>query len=260
MELYFGHWGDKGPPVLILHGLFGSSRNWRSVGKRLAETCRVYAVDQRNHGQSSHTAEFDYSVLADDVVEFIDHHGIGPLAIVGHSMGGKVAATVALQSPDRVTHLVVVDIAPLRSSPETREVLDALVKTDVSTCASRQEVDQRLAVRVADARTRSFLLTNLERDRDEGFEWRINLASIEAHFDEIAGPIADRARFDGPALFVSGGRSEYLRSGDRTSIRRLFPRADFVEVEKAGHWVHADAPDRFVEILLEFLSRAPGSG
>ncbi len=260
VELYFERWGDTGPPVLILHGLFGSSRNWRSIGKRLAEKCRVYAIDQRNHGKSCHANALDYSVLADDVLEFVDRQGIGPLAVVGHSMGGKVAATVALESPSHVTHLVVVDIAPLRPSTETRTILDALLRTDVSKCASRQEVDGRLAVMVADARTRNFLLTNLERDRDGALAWRMNLAAIEAHYEEIAAPIATRATFGGPALFVNGGRSEHLRSTDRTPIRELLPGAEFVEVEEAGHWVHADAPDRFVAVVLAFLSRSPRSG
>jgi esterase len=260
VELYFEHWGDSGPPVLILHGLFGSSRNWRTVAKRIAETCRVYAVDQRNHGKSSHARAFNYSVLADDVLEFIGGQDIKPLAVIGHSMGGKVAATVALQSPSCVTHLVVVDIAPLRRSAETRAVLDVLLTVDVSTCASRHEIDRRLASMVTDARTRSFLLTNVERDRDGTFTWRINVDAIDEHFDEIAAPIVGGSTFGGPALFVNGGKSEYLRSDDRTSIRKRFPRAEFVEIEEAGHWVHADAPDRFVASVLEFLNRTSPSG
>lgn len=260
MELYFEAWGDTGPPVLILHGLFGSSRNWRSVAKRLAEKHRVYAVDQRNHGKSSHTDSFNYSVLADDMLEFADRQGITPLAVIGHSMGGKVAAAAALESPKSVTHLVVVDIAPLRPSSESRVVLDALVRIDVSRCASRQEVDRHLASTLTDDRTRSFLLTNLERDRDGVFTWRMNLAAIDAHFDEIAAPIDGRLTFGGPALFISGGRSAYLRSDDRTLIRELFPRAEFVEIEGAGHWVHAEAPERFVAIVMEWLSRSSPTG
>ena len=255
MELYFERWGDTGPPLLILHGLFGSSRNWRSIGRRLAENRRVYAVDQRNHGKSFHTSALDYAVLADDVREFVDKHGIGPVAVVGHSMGGKVAATLALESPNRVTHLVVVDVTPLRRVTDARAALDALLSTNVSTCASRQEVDQRLAAMVPDARTRSFLLTNLERDEDGAFAWRVNLPAIDAHFDEIAAPIGARVTFEGPALFVNGGRSEHLRSTDRTSIREVFLRAEFVEVEEAGHWVHADAPETFVGVVGGFLSR-----
>jgi pimeloyl-ACP methyl ester carboxylesterase len=255
VELYFERWGDTGPPLLILHGLFGSSRNWRSISRRLAENRLVYTVDQRNHGKSCHASALDYAVLADDAREFIDKHGIGPVAVVGHSMGGKVAATLALESPNRVTHLVVVDIPPFRRATDTRTVLDAMLSANASTCASREEVDQRLVAMVPDARTRSFLLTNLERDQDGVFAWRVNLAAIDAHFDEIAAPIGARGTFEGPALFVSGGRSEQLRNSDRMSIRGSFPIAQFVEIKEAGHWVHADAPDRFFEVVVEFLSR-----
>lgn len=259
MELHFERFGH-GAPVVILHGLFGSSTNWRTIGKKLGEHYCVYAVDQRNHGRSPHADSLSYDALAADAHAFLDRHAIESAAVIGHSMGGKAAMKLALAEPDRVAALVVVDIAPARQSSDgLRPVLDALLAVDPSTCATRDEVDRKLAVHLEDDRLRQFLLMNVARAEDGGLRWRLNLPAIDAHFAELAGPIAADGVYDGPACFVRGGKSGYVRDEDRPEIVRLFPRASIVTIEGAGHWVHAEAPERFLEVVGEFLSRSVGS-
>jgi pimeloyl-ACP methyl ester carboxylesterase len=259
VELHFERFGH-GAPVLILHGLFGSSTNWRTVAKKLGEHYCVYAVDQRNHGRSPHADSLSYDELAADARVFLDRHGIESAAVLGHSMGGKAAMKLSLAEPDRVAALVVVDIAPARQSSDgLRPVLDALLAVDPSTCATRDEVDRKLAVHLADDRLRQFLLMNVARADDGSFRWRLNLPAIAAHFAELAGPIDCESVYAGPALFVRGEKSGYVRDADRPEIERLFPRASIVTIEGAGHWVHAEAPERFLEVVGEFLSRSVGS-
>lgn len=259
MELHFERFGH-GAPVLILHGLFGSSTNWRSVAKRLGEHYCVYAVDQRNHGRSPHADSLSYDDLAADAREFLDRHAIGSAAILGHSMGGKAAMKLALAEPDRVAALVVVDIAPAKQSADgLRPVLDALLAVDPAICATRDEVDRKLAAYLDDPRLRQFLLMNVARAEGGALRWRLNLAAIAAHFAELGGPIDAGTVYDHPALFVRGENSGYVRDADRPDIERLFPRSSVVTIEGAGHWVHAEAPERFLEVVGGFLSRWVGS-
>jgi esterase len=259
MELHFERFGH-GAPVLILHGLFGSSTNWRTVAKSLGECFCVYSVDQRNHGRSPHADSLSYDDLANDALAFLDRHAIGRAAIIGHSMGGKAAMKLSLSAASRVAALVVVDIAPARQSSDgLRPVLDALLAVDPSTCTTRDEVDRRLAVYIADGRLRQFLLMNVARDEGGELRWRLNLAAIAAHFSELAGPICSSGSYGGPALFVRGETSGYVRDADRPEIERMFPAASIVTIEGAGHWVHAEAPERFLEVVGGFLSRSVGS-
>lgn len=259
MELHFERFGH-GAPVLILHGLFGSSTNWRTIAKKLGEHYCVYAVDQRNHGRSPHADAFGYDELAADARAFLDRHGIESAVVIGHSMGGKGAMKLALADAARVAALVVVDIAPARQSADgLRPVLDALLAVDPSTCATREEVDGKLASYIDDARLRQFLLMNVARGEGGMLSWRLNLAAISAHFVELAGPIESRDVFLHPTLFVRGEKSNYVRDADRADIERLFPSASLVTIEGAGHWVHAEAPERFLEVVGAFLSRSVSS-
>jgi pimeloyl-ACP methyl ester carboxylesterase len=259
VELHFERYGH-GPPVLILHGLFGSSSNWRTVAKALGERYCVYAVDQRNHGRSPHADALGYGDLAADARDFLDRHGIESAAIVGHSMGGKVAMTLALADPGRVSALVIVDIAPARQSADgLRPVLDALLAVDPATCATREEVDRRLVTYLDDTRLRQFLLMNVARADGGELRWRLNLPAIAAHFAELAGPIDAGDAYGGPTLFVRGEKSGYVRDVDRPDIERLFPRASIVTIKDAGHWVHAEQPERFLEVVGGFLSRSLSS-
>jgi esterase len=252
--LAFADAGD-GPPVVILHGLFGSKRNWTSVAERLAQTRRVLSVDLRNHGDSPWSREHDYRALAEDVAELIGAEAGGPAAVIGHSMGGKVAMVLALTRPQLVDRIVAVDIPPARSAGTPIGFVRAMQAVPLERCSRRSDVDEALAEAVPDARVRQFLLTNLVR-RPDGFAWTVNLAAIERHFDDILDfpDLTAEPPFLKPALFLVGGRSAYVRPEHHAAIRRLFPAAEIAVVEQAGHWVHAEAPAAFLAEVQRFLA------
>ena len=239
-----------GPPVVILHGLLGSSSNWRSIARRLAEHQRVFCLDLRNHGDSPHVDDMSYPLMADDVRAFMDSHAIESAVIIGHSMGGKTAMRLALDSPRRIDRLVVVDIAPTVSDHDHVPVLHAMASLDTTRIARRSDAERMLEAKIPDAGMRSFLLQNLAVT-PQGFAWRINLEAIERSLPALLDfPLEpDTPPFDGPALFVRGAQSDYVRARDEPTIRRLFPRAEIATVEGAGHWVHSEQPARFLEAL-----------
>ena len=239
-----------GPPILILHGLLGSASNWRSIAGRLAQSRRVLCLDLRNHGDSPHVDEMNYPVMADDVRAFMDAHAIESATVIGHSMGGKTAMRMALDSPRRIERLVVVDIAPTVSDHDHVPVLQAMASLDTTRIARRADAERMLEATIPDAGMRMFVLQNLA-STDRGFAWRINLEAIERSLPALLDfPVdADTPPFDGPTLFVRGALSDYVRDHDEPTIRRLFPRAEIATVESAGHWVHAEQPALFLEAL-----------
>ena len=245
-----------GPPLVLLHGLFGRGANFGAVGKQLATTHRVIALDLRNHGQSPHGPGMDYPALAHDVVETLRERDALPCSLVGHSMGGKVAMSVALEAPDTVTRLMVADIAPVAYPPVFRAYAAAMSAMDLRPGLTRAGADRELAESVADAAIRAFLLQNLAFGAQPA--WRIGLAEITAGLPDIEGwRDPDMSPFPGPALFVAGARSDYIRSEHRAPIRALFPHARFVTLKGAGHWLHADNPDGFVALTASFLETTP---
>ncbi len=244
--------GD-GPPVLLLHGLFGSKRNWRGVAKALAPRHRACAPDLRNHGESPWTEAMDYAAMAADLDRLIGRHGLGPCAVLGHSMGGKAAMMLALTRPDRVGRLIVVDIAPARSPAESAARAAALADLPLAACDSRADADARLAEASPDPRVRGFLLQNLVRDAAGRLAWRVNLAALDRHADGLAGFPAIAGTYAGPTLFLGGGDSPYLRADHAPIIRRLFPNAEIDRLPDAGHWVHVDKPEAFVARVRRFL-------
>ncbi|MFM8735434.1 MAG: alpha/beta fold hydrolase [Pirellulales bacterium] len=254
MSLSHARFGT-GDPLVILHGLFGSKRNWAGVAARLAADRGVLVADLRNHGESPWDEQHDYPAMAADVAGLIDREVGGPAAVLGHSMGGKVAMTLALMRPDLVERLVVVDIAPVRSSGTLIDVLRAMRAVPLKNFSRRTEVEAALVEAIPDAAVRGFLMLNLVNG-SEGLAWTVNLDALERHFDTILGfpEIPAGQTFDGPTLFVVGGRSEYVRPEHRAEIRRLFPGAGIEVLEGAGHWVHADAPGPFVETVRRFLA------
>ena len=246
-----------GEPLVILHGLFGSKRNWSSIAKRLGERHRVLAVDLRNHGESPWDERHDYPALAADVADFIDREIGRPAAVLGHSMGGKAAMMLALTRPDLVERLVVVDIAPARSSTSLATALHALQAVPLSAYGRRTEVEAALAESIPDPAVRGFLVLNLTNG-PQGLAWTVNLDAIELHFDAIAGfpDIPLGQRYIGPTLFMAGGKSDYVRPEHRAEIMRLFPAATIEVIDGAGHWVHADAPGPFVDMVSRFCAAA----
>lgn len=239
-----------GPPVVILHGLLGSSSNWRSISRRLAAHRRVIALDLPNHGASPHVERMSYPDMAADVRAFLDAQAIDKALVIGHSMGGKTAMRLALDAPQRIERLVVVDIAPGVSHHEHLPWLRAMASLDLARVTRRADADAMLAHAIPDAALRAFLLQNLVSTA-AGFAWRINLQGIEKSLPALLDfPLpAPLQPFTGPALFLRGAASDYVRSEDEGRIRALFPGAEIVTIPGAGHWVHAEQPERFLAAL-----------
>lgn len=248
-----GPGAPDGVPLLILHGLLGSARNWGAVVKALGETRRVLALDMPNHGSSPWSEVMDYPFMAREVAAVIEHLG-GRAAVMGHSMGGKAAMTLALTRPEMVERLVVVDIAPVTYNHTFAPFVKAMRAAPLAEAASRGEVEAALARTVLDKGVRAFLMQNLEGGAG-GYRWRPNLAVLNAHMTDIMEfpDFPEGTRYDGPALFVAGQTSEYVRPAYHGAITRLFPRAEVVEIPGAGHWVHADNPVAFMEAIRPFL-------
>ena len=237
-------------PLVLLHGLFGSAGNFGAVQRRLAQRFRVIALDLRNHGGSPHAVKMDYPVMACDVLETLRDRNASPAALVGHSMGGKVAMAVALSDAAAVSALIVVDIAPAPTPPGFRTYADAMLALDLSAGLNRVAADAALVRAVPDPGIRAFLLQNFRPGTAPA--WRIGLAEIAAALPEIEGWRL-QGRFDGPVLFVAGAHSDYIRPEHRPLIRALFPASRFVTVKGAGHWVHADNADGFAAVVEGFL-------
>ncbi|MCC5985508.1 MAG: alpha/beta fold hydrolase [Rhodobacteraceae bacterium] len=262
MDLETIRHGDAtdGTPLLLVHGLFGSARNWGAIARRLADTRRVWTVDMRNHGASPRAERHGYEDMAADLADVIAAQG-GPVDVMGHSMGGKAAMVLALTQPALVRRLVVADIAPVAYGHSQAPLIQAMRGLDLRGLDTRAEADRRLANTVADRGVRAFLLQSLDL-RANPPRWRLNLDVLEAEMDRIIGwPGIDGrfdGRFDGHALFLSGGASDYVRAEHRPLIRTLFPQARFARIPGAGHWLHAEKPREFAETLRAFLD-APGA-
>jgi pimeloyl-ACP methyl ester carboxylesterase len=245
----------SGPPVAILHGLFGSGRNWRSVAQHLAARHRVLTFDLRNHGASPWAEGMSYGEMVEDLRATLRARGIQRAALLGHSMGGKVAMLVALLHPGEVDRLVIVDIAPAANPPNLLAYVHAMRAVDLRGVKRRAEVDVALAGAVPDPAERAFLLQNLVIDENAA-RWRLNLKAIEHGFPQIVGfpDLPAGTAYRGPALFVAGARSNYIRPEHEPAIRRLFPQARIIRIEAAGHWVHAEQPQAFLQAVAPFLS------
>lgn len=256
MDLFFKRYGE-GPPLLILHGLLGSSGNWHTLSSKVfGQRFTVYALDLRNHGRSPHSDTFNYGVMADDVLGFMEQHHLSRAHLLGHSMGGKAAMHFALTYPDRVDRLVVADMAPKAYPPHHTDLLDALSALDLSRYTSRQQVDDDLSRSVRSPGVRQFLLKNLAFDSEtRRYSWQMNLDVIRGSQEALSAGLEPGRTFDGPALFVRGSASDYVLDEDIDLIRQLFPRAQVATIE-AGHWLHAEAPDAFARVVLEFLQEA----
>lgn len=234
------------PQVLIVHGLFGSARNWGAIAKRLSADRRVVAVDMRNHGHSPWYKTNSYRDMAADLAEVLD----GPSDVIGHSMGGKAAMVLALQSPAVVRRLLVADIAPVAYDHTQMPMIDAMRSVDLDQVTSRRDADDQLAALVGDAGVRAFLLQSLDVKEKR---WRLNLDVLAAEMDTVLGFPQIDAAFDGATLFLSGGESDYVRDAYRNDIKVKFPKARFARIPGAGHWLHAEKPRAFEETVRLFL-------
>ncbi|MFT6000188.1 MAG: esterase [Neolewinella sp.] len=245
----------NGPALVILHGLFGMLDNWQTLARKWGNTHHVVLLDLRNHGRSFHTDEMNYTVMAEDVAETLENMGIDECVLLGHSMGGKVAMQTALNYPELVQKLIVVDITPRRYRPGHNAVFAALNSLDPATITDRKAAAETMSVHMADLGVQLFLLKNLARNPAGGFQWRMNLPAISAAYDQLIGPIGQLGdEYDGPALFIRGGKSGYVEDEDLELIQMLFPAATLETVAGAGHWVHAEKPEALLAAVNSFLS------
>jgi esterase len=245
----------SGPPLVVLHGLFGSSGNWRGIARELAATHSVHSVDLRNHGASPWADSMDYLEMADDVLQLIEYHGLDRPTVMGHSMGGKTAMALALRHPQRVGRLIVVDIAPVAYADTLTPFAEAMRSADVLAAASRAEVQRRLQQRVPDGGVVPFLMQNLVT-RNDHFDWRLNLLGISAAMPQLcAFPSALLgARFTGHVTVIAGKNSGYVSQHDgASSFRPMFTDIEVEVIEDAGHWVHADRPAAFLACVRQAL-------
>ncbi|MEX2311930.1 MAG: alpha/beta fold hydrolase [Rhodospirillales bacterium] len=244
----------SGTLVLILHGLFGHKRNWQTIQKRLADDARIVNVDLRNHGDSPWDDVMTYPAMAEDIAGLIDTLGSGPAIVVGHSMGGKAAMTLALTDPERVRGLMVIDIAPVTYDHEYQPYIDAMRHVPLAELERRSEAEKYMQDVIPDASVRAFLLQNLGQT-DQGFVWQFNLDAIQDHLPDILDfPDNTKGPYEGPALFLRGGKSDFVLDQHHARIDSLFPMATHDTIAGAGHWVHAEEPDQMIRHIRNFIA------
>lgn len=246
--------GSQENALVFLHGLMGSSRNWVSAGKSWTGTGSVYALDLRNHGESPHSGEVSYPVMAEDVLEWLDQENLPQVILVGHSLGGKVAMRFAFDYPERISKLVVVDIAPVRNPPYHERELQALLRLPLATLETRQDVEKALSREVTDWAMRQFLLTNLRRNPEGGgWQWAANLEALEAALPLLADtPLGREEQPDCPALFIKGKSSHFIKEIDYPVIRKQFPKSQLVVID-GGHNPHMENRDVFLKTIRAFV-------
>ncbi len=242
----------EGEPLIILHGLFGMSDNWFTLGRKFAEHFTVYLVDQRNHGQSPHSNDWNYKVMSDDLLEFFDEHKIEKANIIGHSMGGKTAMFFTGEHANRVKKLIVVDIAPRFYPLHHDSILTALLSVDIENLKSRNEADEQLSKFIPDFSTKQFLLKNLTRKENDNtkFEWKFNLPVIAKNIHEVGVEIKQGSEV--LTLFIHAEQSDYINKADETEIKKIYPNSEIISVN-SGHWIHAEKPEKFYSSVMNFL-------
>jgi esterase len=248
------HGAAGGTPLLIVHGLYGSGRNWGVIAKRLADSHHVLTPDMRNHGDSPRSDSHSYPDLAGDLAEVIDAHG-GRAHVVGHSMGGKAAMVLALAHPEKVASLIMADIAPVAYTHSQIQFIEAMQAVDLASVEKRSDAVAQLAQRVPDPTLQSFFTQSLDLKEKR---WKLNLETLAAEMPKILGFPQIDSVYAGPTLFLSGGQSDYVQHGHREVIRPLFPKARFAKMPKAGHWLHADDPRGFEASVRAFLTHVGG--
>jgi pimeloyl-ACP methyl ester carboxylesterase len=252
MNLHFRTLGE-GQPLIILHGLMGSCDNWLTVSKPLSEKYQLFIVDQRNHGRSPWSEEFNYDVMVQDLSDFIHQHNIIDPIILGHSMGGKIAMKFAAENPTLLKKLIVVDISPRYYPPHHQDVLAGLNAIDLDILQNRVEADHILSQHISSFDVRQFLLKNLYRNEENKFAWRINLEVINAAIDNIGEALPSNLTFNKPTLFIGGSLSDYINDNDKIEIKNTFTNSEVIMIENANHWVQATQQLAFLEAVNNFI-------
>lgn len=253
LELNYKTFG-QGEPVIILHGLFGTLDNWQTIARQLAENHSVFILDQRNHGRSPHADVHNYPAMAEDLRQFMEAHWMYDGAnVIGHSMGGKTAMQFALEHPDLVKKLVVVDIAPKAYQGNHYEIFEALLEMDLDRLTDRKDAETYLSQHISEEDVRQFLMKNLTRKPEGGFEFKMNLPVLWENYPAILAGV-EGAPFEGPSLFIRGSRSKHvILPDDEPLIKKMFPNSTIETVEGAGHWVHAEKPVELLGLVQDFL-------
>lgn len=245
----------KGKPFIILHGFLGMGDNWKTLAKHFSESnFEVHLVDQRNHGRSFHSNEFDYEVMAEDLKRYCEINNLNDIILLGHSMGGKTAMQFATKYPELVSKLLVADISPRYYPVHHDAILEGLSNLDFSVIKSRGNADEVLSDYVHEAGTRMFLLKNLYWVEKGQLGLRINLEVLKENVSEVGEALPTHATFDKKTLFLRGDRSEYIGEADQAIIHRHFPNAEIITIENAGHWLHAENPKDFYQSVINFVS------
>ncbi len=251
MKLFFRKTGS-GEPLIILHGLFGTADNWNTLAKKYGELFSTYTVDLRNHGQSPHSDEWGYTVMAQDVIELMEAEGLEKINLMGHSMGGKVAMVMAGMIPEKINKLIIADIAPKYYRPHHTEILTALNGLDLVNTKTRKEAETYMELQIPDFGTRQFLLKNLYWNNEQ-LAWRFNLPIITQQIEKVGEELFDDVKYEGPTLFLRGGNSNYIHDSDIDNILEHFPNSELTTIEDAGHWLHAEKPMEYLEKTVRFL-------
>jgi esterase len=250
----------EGQPLLLLHGLFGMGDNLSMVARPLAEFFQVYRLDLPNHGRSPRRDSMSHKEMAADVLAFMDEKGLEQVSLLGHSLGGKVAMQLALDHPQRVSRLVVADIAPVEYPPGHNAIFAGLNAIDLSALSSRRDADDVLKQYIDDSGVRLFILKNLYRGEQGLFDWRINIPVIEACYEQIREANFSRTPYEGPTLFIKGGDSDYIQAGHRSAVEALFPCVQLKIIQNTGHWLHAEKPLIFNNLSKRFLLERNAKG
>jgi len=264
MKLFFRKYGN-GPPLIILHGLYGSSDNWGTIAKKLADTFTVYVPDLRNHGQSPHSEIHDYYSMRDDLHELVKELALKKFFLAGHSMGGKTAIAFALRWPELLNGLLIADISPFTyegnghsAYTQHSTILKAMMSVELHNFSSRTEVENILREQIPSDSTRGLIMKNLQRTSDNSFRWKVNAASLLNNLDKIMDGIKRQKDFNQqitgfPIIFLRGGDSDYIPEADFKDILHVFPAADIIEVHGAGHWIQVDKPDEVIKNIKRLL-------
>jgi len=264
MHLHFSKIGE-GQPLVILHGLYGQGDNWMNIARELADNHSVYMIDQRNHGQSPHAPSHTYDDLASDLINFCNSEGLSKIELLGHSMGGKTAITFALKYPGLVQKLVIVDISPFSYLDQKhfeqqvsfhKNVIETFKNVSLEQAKTRSDVETEFSTFINSVSIRRFLLKNLKRTKEGRFYWQLNINALSKNLENIidaAPPVKLGTKSFVPALFIRGGKSPYISDEEMAAIPDVFTNAKFVTFETAGHWLHAEEPEKFIKVVKEFL-------
>lgn len=245
----------SGNPMIILHGFLGMSDNWKTLGNQFAkQNLEVHLIDQRNHGKSFHSNNFNYDILSEDIKEYITQHNLKNIILLGHSMGGKTAMKLACNYPELIKKLIVADIGPKSYPPHHQNIINALNNLNIDEITSRSEADAKLGISITDYGTRQFLLKNLYWVEKGKLGFRMNLAVLSNKMVEIGKMLDENTSFNKPTLFLRGSKSDYILDEDIPLISRQFPNSSTISIENAGHWLHAENPKQFLEEVSLFLN------